>query len=101
MEQTLSSLPTIDKTSKPGYAPSVEFLTTVAGTTHELVKLMSVEHPTCNREATGSKPVTSFKTIARYGQLTTNAINPGVTTHAGVMVGKASFEAFRPDRRSL
>ena len=79
----------------------MEFVITVEATTHELVKLMSVEHPTCNREATGSRPVTSSKTIARYGQLTTNAINPGVTTHAGVMVGKASFEAFRPDQRSL
>jgi transposase len=86
---------------EPGYALSVEILITVEATTHGLVKLMSVEHPTCNREATGSRPVTSSKTIARYGQLTTNAINPGVTTHAGVMVGKASFEAFRPHQRSL
>jgi hypothetical protein len=76
-------------------------LTTVAGTTHELVKLMSAEHPTCNREATGSRPVTSSKTIARYSQSANLGNNPGVTTDAGVMVGKASFEAFRPHQRSL
>ena len=97
----LNSLLAIDKTSKPGYASSVELLTTVAGTTHELVKLMSAEHPTCNREATGSKPVTSSNTIASYRQSLKHTDNPGAILHAGVMVGMASFEAFRPDQRSL
>jgi hypothetical protein len=92
---------TIDKTSTLGYALSVEFLITVAGTTHELVKLMSAEHPICNRKATGSELVTSSKTIASYSQSLNHTDNPGVTTHAGVVVGKASFEAFRPDQRSL
>ena len=74
---------------------------TVAATTHELVKLMSAEPPTCNREDAGSKPVTSSKSIARYSQWTNLTNNSGVTMHAGVVVGKASFEAFRPDQRSL
>jgi hypothetical protein len=91
----------IDKTSKAGYVSSVEFLITVAGTSHELVELMSAEHPTCNREATGSKPVTSSNTIASYRQSLKHTDNSGVILNAGVMVGIASFEAFRPDQRSL
>ena len=79
----------------------MELLTTIAGTTHELVKLMSAEHPTCNGKATGSKPVTSSKTVAIYSQPANLGNNPGVTADAGVMVGRASFEAFRPHQRNL
>jgi hypothetical protein len=61
---------TIDKTLKPGYALTVEFLITVEATTHELVKLMSAEHPTCNRKSSQSTNLTN---------------NPGVTTGVGVM----------------